>query len=161
MSFLVKVVNYFLQTVLFLIVNRQPELALLRPQHHALALHASHHIKRETGFTTERHLKKVLLDALLHRLAKLGLYLEVSVRRTKTADPLVRTLVVVILHPLPYPFLGILEALELRTGKELQKNRLPEPFDFPQRHGMVRLRFDMMHPVLLQLVDCQAIGIWI
>jgi hypothetical protein len=139
MSFLVKVVNHFLQSVFFFIVNRKTQLALLCPQHHALPFHAAHHVKRQPGLSTERHLKKVLLDAFFDCLAKPGLNLKIPVRGAKTADPLVRPLVVVIFHPLPYPLLRIFKTLELRPCKELQKNRLPEPLDLPKRHGMVWL----------------------
>jgi hypothetical protein len=151
MSFFVKIVNYFLRFVFFLVVNRQPQLAFLRTQHHALPLHAAHHVKRQPRLAPQRHLKKVVLDALLDGLAKLGLDLKIPVCRAQSADPLVRPLVVVILHPLPYPLLGILKTSELRTAQKLLEYRLPEPLDFAQRHRVVRLRFDVPDTVLLHL----------
>ena len=57
--------------------------------------------------------KKVLLYALLDGLAKLALYLKIPVGWAQSADALVRPLVVVILHPLPYPLNRILKTTEL------------------------------------------------
>jgi hypothetical protein len=151
MSFLVQVVNYFLRPVFFLIVNRQAQLAFLRTQHHRLALHAAHHIKRQLRLAAQRHLKKVLLDALLDGLAELALYLKIPVGRAQAANTLVRTLVVVILHPLPDTFLCVLKTAELRTAQKLQEYRLPEPLDLAQRHRVVGLRFDVVDTVFLQL----------
>jgi hypothetical protein len=115
-SFLVKIVHHFLNIVLFLVVNAQPQTAFLGPKHHALALHPTHHVKRQLGLAPQCHLKKVLLDALLYGLPQLALYLKVPVCRAQPAYALVRTLVVVILHPLAYPLLRVLEAPELRTA---------------------------------------------
>jgi hypothetical protein len=116
MSFLIKVVNHFLQPVLFLIVNRQMQLALFGTQHHALAFHAADHVKRQPRFSPERHLKKVLLNAFLDCLAEPGLYLKIPVCGAQPADALMRALVVVILHPLTYPILGIFKTVELGTA---------------------------------------------
>ena len=88
---------------------------------------------------------------MLDRLPELALDLEVPVRGTQASDPLVRSFVVVILHPLPYPLGCVLEALELRSDKKLQIDRLPEPLDLAQRHRMVRLRLDVMDLVFLEL----------
>jgi hypothetical protein len=151
MSFLIKVVNYFLRSVFFLIVNRQTQLAFLSPQHHRLAFHTAHHIKWQLRLAAQRHLKKVLLDALLDGLAKLALYLKIPVGRTQSADALMRPLVVVILHPLADTFLSVLKTAELRTAQKLQEDRLPEPLDLAQRHRVVWLRFDVVDPVFLQL----------
>jgi hypothetical protein len=150
-SFLIKVVNYFLRFVFFLIVNRQAQLALFRTQYHRLSFHAAHHIKRQLRLAPKRHLKKVLLNALLDGLAQIGLYLEVPVCRAQAAQPLVRTLVVVILHPLTDTLLSVLETCELRSAQELHEDRLPEPLDLAKRHRVVRPRFDVVDSVFLQL----------
>jgi hypothetical protein len=139
MSFLIKVVNHFLQPVFFLIVNRQMQFALFGTQYHALAFHTAYHIERQPWFPPECHLKKVLLYAPLDCLAEPGLYLKIPVCGAQSADALVRALVVVILHPLTYPLLRILKTVELGTAQELQEYRLPEPFDFTEGHRMMRL----------------------
>jgi hypothetical protein len=151
MTFLVKVVNHFLQSVLFLIVHRQAQLALFSPQYHALPFHAAHHVKRQAGLSAESHLKKVLLNTIFDRLAEPGLDLKIPVCRAQSADTLVRPLVVVIFHPLPYPLLSIFKTIELSTAQKLQEYRLPEPFYLPECHRMVRLGFNMMNPVFFQL----------
>lgn len=76
---------------------------------------------------------------MFDRLPEFALDLKVAVRGTQAADPLVRPFVVVILHPLPYPLGGVLEAFELRSYEKLQIDRLPEPLYFPQGHRVVRL----------------------
>jgi hypothetical protein len=150
-SFLIKVVNYFLRFVFFLIVNRQPKLSFLSPKHHRLPLHTAHHVERQPRLAAKCHLKKVLLDALLDRFTKLALYLKIPVSRAQAAQPLVRPLVVVILHPLPDTLLSVLETCELRSAQELHEDRLPEPLDLAKRHRVVRPRFDVPNTVLLQL----------
>jgi hypothetical protein len=150
-SFSVKIVHHFLSAVLFLVVNAQPQFPFFCPQHHTLAFHPAHHVKRQLRFAPKRHLQKVILDALFNRLSQLRLYLKIPVSRTQSSYALVRTLVVVIFHPLPYPLLRVLEASELRPAQKLQEYRLPEPLDFPQCHRMVRLRFDVVDVVLLHL----------
>jgi hypothetical protein len=151
LSFIVKVINYFLRPVFFLIVNRQTQPAFFSAQHHRLAFHAANHVKRQPRLAPKRHLKKVLLDALLDRFTQLRLYLKIPVRGAQSADPLVRPLVVVVFHPLADTLLRVIKAPELRPAQKFQKYRLPEPFDLAQRHRVVRLRFDMMDPVLFHL----------
>jgi hypothetical protein len=63
----------------------------------------------------------------------------------------VRPLVVVVLHPQPHPLAGRLEAVKLRSHQELLPDRLPEPFDLPQGHGMMRPALDVVDPILAQL----------
>jgi hypothetical protein len=62
-----------------------------------------------------------------------------------------RPLVVVVLHPQPDPLARRLETVELGSHQELFPDRLPEPLDLAQRHGMMRPAFDVMNPVLAQL----------
>jgi len=61
---------------------------------------------------------------------------------------LVGPLVVVVLYPQPYPLAGGLEAVKLCSHQKLLPNRLPEPFDLPQSHGMMGPAFDVMDPIL-------------
>ena len=70
-----------------------------------------------------------------------------------------RPFVVVVLHPLPYPLDCILKAPELRPAQKLEEDRLPEPLDLAQRHRMVRLGFDVMDFVFLQLSLKAAVAV--
>ncbi|MDD5533664.1 MAG: hypothetical protein PHC52_12795 [Syntrophales bacterium] len=144
-----EVVNQVLLPILP--VHRQPKPALLRPEHHRLAVHPAHHVKRRLGLPAQGHLQDVLLDPGLDRFLQLALDLEISVRRAQTPDPLVRALVVVIANPPTDPFLRLLKAPKLRPGQELLEDRLPEPLHLPESHRMMRGRPDMLHPVLLEL----------
>jgi hypothetical protein len=63
----------------------------------------------------------------------------------------VRPLVVVVLHPHAHPLASRLEAVELRPHQELLPDRLPEPLDLAQRHGMMRPAFEVVNPILAQL----------
>jgi hypothetical protein len=57
-------------------------------------------------------------------------------------------LVVVVLHPEPHPLARRLETVELGSHQELLPDRLPEPLDLPQRHGMMRPALDVVNPIL-------------
>ena len=60
-------------------------------------------------------------------------------------------LVVVVFHPQPHPLARRLEAVELGAHQELLPDRLPEPFDLAQGHGMMWPTLDVVHPILAQL----------
>jgi hypothetical protein len=135
---IIQIVDHFLRRVIVFRFHRQPEPALFGPQHHGLALHAAHHVKRELGLAPEGHLKEVFLDALLDGLLKLTLDLEVPVSGAEAADALVRPLVIVVLHPLPDALSCVLKTLKLRPAQKLEVDGLPEPLDLAQRHRMMR-----------------------
>jgi hypothetical protein len=59
--------------------------------------------------------------------------------------------VIVVLDPEGGALHGLLEAVELSPLEELSQDRLPEPFDLAQRHGMVGTRTDMLDAVLFHL----------
>ena len=75
---------------------------------------------------------------------------EEPVGRTHPLKPLMRPLVVVVFHPQPNAFPRLLEGGELRPDQELLPDRFPEPFDFTQRHRMMRLAAQVVDPILLQ-----------
>jgi hypothetical protein len=56
-----------------------------------------------------------------------------------------------MLHPEPDPLAGGVEALELRALQELLPDRLPEPLDLAEGHGMMGPALQVVHPVLLEL----------
>lgn len=60
-------------------------------------------------------------------------------------------LVVVVLHPQPHPLARRLETVKLGSHQELLPDRLPEPLDFAQSHGMMRSALDVVNPILAQL----------
>jgi hypothetical protein len=70
-----------------------------------------------------------LLDILGHTIK--------PVRRTRTIDPLMRALVVVITHPVVQTLTGIRERSKHRFFQELAPDRLPEPLDLAQGHRVV------------------------
>ena len=125
----------------------QFDLSLFRLDQHRLLAHPSDHVKGCLGFAAQGELPHVLRDPFFHGRPHLLLDLEEPVRRTQPFDPLVRPLVVVILHPVPDPLHRALEGVEPRPLQELLPDRLPEPFDFPQGLRMVRGATDVLHPV--------------
>ena len=95
-------------------------------------------IQRRLGLLAQGQPQAVLLAALLDgRIDVLGHTIK-TVRRTRTIDPLVRTLMVVKPHPVIQPLTRIGERSEHRLIQELAPDRLPEPFDLAQRHWMMR-----------------------
>lgn len=58
---------------------------------------------------------------------------------------------VVVLYPQTDPLACRLETVKLRSHQELFPDRLPEPFDLAERHGMMRQALDVMDPILAQL----------
>ncbi len=59
-----------------------------------------------------------------------------------------RPLVVVVFHPQAHPLARRLETVELRPHQKVFPDRLPEPFDLAQGHGMMRPAFDVVNPIL-------------
>ena len=91
------------------------------------------------------------MNARLDGFAQLARHFEEPIGRTEPFDALVRPLVIVILDPQPDPFPSRLEAFELSAGQKLLPDRLPEPFDLAQGHGVMRAGLEVMSPVLLHL----------
>jgi hypothetical protein len=56
-----------------------------------------------------------------------------------------------MLHPQPHALARRLETVKLGSHQELFPDRLPEPFDLAQGHGMMRPALDMVNPILAQL----------
>lgn len=92
-----EVVDEFL--VFVSIVDREFEFSFFGPEDHRLPFHAADHVEGSSGLAAQSHLQKVFLNACLHGFAELGGNLEEAIRRTEAFDPLVRSLVVVVLHP--------------------------------------------------------------
>ena len=105
-------------------------------------------IQRRSSLLAQRQLKRVLLAALLDRLFHIRRNPVKPVRRAGPVNPLVGPLVVVIADPVVKTLAGIGEAREHRVLQELRPDRLPEPLDFAQRHGVVRSGTDVGHTLL-------------
>jgi len=144
-------VDQFLRRLRSFPVHQHPDLPLLGADHHRLLAHPAHQVERRLGLAAQGLFQHVVGHALIQDLAQLVLDLEKAVGRAQTPDALVRPLVVVVLHPQPHPFPRLVEAVELGPAEELPPDRLPQPLDLPQRHGMVRLAANVPDPVLAQL----------
>lgn len=135
-----------------LAVKEHADLALLGPDHHRLAAHATHHVKRVHRTAPQGKLEGVLRDPLFDRLSQIGGDLKEAVRRAKPPDSLVGPLVVVILYPQGGSFHRLLEAVKLRPLQKLPQQRLPEPLDLAERHRVVRTGTDVFDALFLQLL---------
>ena len=131
----------------FLSIHHDLQLAALRLEHDVFSAHASHHVERLLRFAAQGQFLHVVRDAPLDGFAHLLMDGEVALRRADVADPAVRPLVVVVLHPVRGPVHGLLQGVEAGTLQELIPDRLPEPLDLPLRHGVVRPAEDMFHMI--------------
>jgi len=148
---LVEVIDKFLRGLTVGIGEFEFEFSFLGPEDNGLPFHAADHVERSAGLTAQGHLQEVFLDASLDGFAQLALDFEEAVGRTKSADALMRALVVVISDPELDPLTGGIKALELGPAQELLPERFPEAFDLSERHGMLRTRLEVGHPILFQL----------
>jgi len=146
---LAEVIGKFLFLVL-LITDTEFEFALFGPEDDGLAVHPSYHVKGRLRFAAQGQLQEVFLDAGLDGLAQLELDLEEAVGGTKSVNALVGSLVIVIFNPQLDPLARGIEAVELGAHQELLPEGGPEAFHLAQRHGMLRSRFEVRNPVLLQ-----------
>ena len=132
-------------------VHEHLHLAFFGSDHNRLLAHTADHIKRISGFSPQGKLQGVFLHTLLQRLFQGMGDFEEPVGRTQAADALMGPLVVVIFHPEVDPSGSILVAGELGPLQKLPEDRLPEPLDLAQRHGVVRAGFDVLDAVFLKL----------
>jgi hypothetical protein len=94
-------------------------------------------IQRGLWFLTQSQPQAVLLATLADCLLDvLGHTIE-AVRGTRSIDPLVGTLMIVIPHPVVQTLTRVRERSEHRFFKELAPDRLPEPFYLAQGHWVV------------------------
>ena len=133
-------------------IYQHAQFAFLCTDHHILAVHPAHHIKRVPRSASQGQFQGIFFDPFGHRLLEFRLDFEVTVCRAYPFYPLVGAAVVVIVYPDRNALLGVLEAVELGPQQEPLQDRPPEPLSFSQRHRMVRAASDMFHPVLLQFL---------
>ena len=132
----------------FLSIHKHLHLPLLGTDDHGLLAHPPHHVEGTARLPSQRQFQHIVLNAALDDLAQFLGNGKEAVGRTQPLQGLVRPLVVVVLYPQPYPLAGGLEAVKLCSHQKLLPNRLPEPFDLPQSHGMMGPAFDVMDPIL-------------
>lgn len=113
--------------------------------------HFPHHVEGLRGLAPQRRLEHVLLDPRLKGRLQVVVDLKVSVRRTEPPDTLVRAPVIVVLDPEGDALARLLKVLEAGPLQKLLQDALPEAFDLPQGHRMVRLASQMVDLVLIEL----------
>jgi hypothetical protein len=127
------------------------EFAFLRAQDDRLAFHSPHHVEGRPRFPAQGHLQEIIFDPRFEGLAQVGLDFEETIRRAQPADALMRPFVIVIFDPDLNALARIFERVKLRPFEKLLPDRGPEPFDFPQGHGVMRPALDMGDAILAQL----------
>jgi hypothetical protein len=151
MSSSFQVVDYLPMRWRFFAIDEHFHFTLLGTNDHGLLAHPPHHVERAARLPPQRQLEHVLLNAAFDDLPQFLSNGKEAIGRTQPLQGLVRPLVVVVLYPQPHPLAGGLEAVKLRSHQELLPDRLPEPFDLPQGHGMMGPAFDVVDPILAQL----------
>jgi hypothetical protein len=135
----------------FLALDQHLHLALLGPNDHGLLPHPSHHIERTVRLPPQGQFQNVLLNAPFDDLAQFLGNGKEAICWTQPLQGLMGPSVVVVLHPQTDALTGGLKAVKLRSYQELLPDRLPEPFDLAQGHGMMRPALEVVNPILAQL----------
>jgi hypothetical protein len=102
------------------------------------------------GLLPQGHPQRILIATLPQRfLHILGKTVE-PVGRGRGIDPLMRTLMIIIVYPRIDSLTRIGKRCELRFIQELPPDRLPEPLDLAQRHRVVRGTANVTDPLLFE-----------
>lgn len=137
---------------IFRFFNYQFHLSLFRLDRHRLLAHPPNHVEGHLGLAVQCQFPHVSRDPLFHLRTHRLFDPVIPVRRAQPVQPLVRPLVVVILHPPAYALPRLLKGRKTRPHKELLPDRLPEPLYLAQRLRMVRAAADMLDPVAFQFL---------
>ena len=105
------------------------DLVALAHHTHIRAAQLTQQIQRRLRLLSQRQTQRVVLATLLHRFFHVVGDSVEPIRRTSSVQPLVRTLVVVIVNPVLQPTAGVGERGEHGLLEKLAPNRLPEPLD--------------------------------
>ena len=107
-------------------------------------------IQRRLWLLPQRQPLTVFLTTLLHSSLNVLRHTIKPVRRTRTFDPLMRALVIVISHPMIQPLTRVSERSKHSLFQKLAPDRLPEPLDLAQGHRVLRRRPHMLDTALFQ-----------
>jgi hypothetical protein len=143
--------KFFLGVLLLLTVKQHAHFALFRPDHHGLIPHAAHHVKRVHGPAPQGQLEGVVLHTLFQGALQVMGDLKEPIGRTKPADALMRSCVIIVLHPVGAALHGLVKTAKLGAHKKLRLDAFPETLDFAQSHGMMGTGADVTHTVLFHL----------
>jgi hypothetical protein len=145
------IVDKFFLGALLLTVEKHAHLALFRPDHHGLIPHAADHVKRVHRPAPQSQLKGVVRHTLFQGAFQVMGDLKEPIGRTKSADALMRSFVIVVLHPVRTALHGLVKAAKLGAHKKLRLDAFPKALDFAQGHGVVGTGADVAHAVLFHL----------
>jgi len=134
------------------VIHHHLDLAFLRVQDNRLLAQPPDRVERTLRLTPQRQLLHVLGNATFDHGPQFFGHGKELICRIEAFERLVRSFVVVILHPQPNPLPCLVEAVELGATEKLLPDRLPEPLHFAQRHRVMRLALEVMDPVFLQLL---------
>lgn len=133
-------------------IDQHLNLAFLGPQRDRLLAEPAHHVKRALRLPAQRQLLNVLCDPALDDLPQFLGDRKEPIGGTQALQGLMRALVVVVLHPQPNPLPRLVEAVELGAAEKLFPDRFPEPLHLAQRHRVLRLALEVMHPIFRQFL---------
>ena len=123
------------------LVDLVPELDLdllaLAGDPHVRPAQLAQQVQGRLGFLSQSQTQGVFLTALAHRGIHVVRDAVEAVRRARTLDPLVWSLVVVVGDPVRQTLGRVGKRRELRIGQKLRPQRLPEALDLAQGHGIV------------------------
>lgn len=105
------------------------DLVALAHHTHIRAAQLAQQVQRWLRLLSQRQPQRVVLATLLHGFFHVVGDPVEPIRRTRTIQPLVRTLVVVIVNPVIQATAGIRERGEHRLLEKLAPDRLPKPLD--------------------------------
>jgi hypothetical protein len=106
-------------------------------------------IHGRSSLLAQSELKRVLFTSLFDCFLNIIGYTVKTVCRTEPVDPLVGALVVVVADPVVEALAGVGKGGKNSFLQELGPDRLPEPLDLAQGHGVVRSRADVADPLAL------------
>jgi len=105
------------------------DLVALAHHTHIRSAQLTQQIQRRLWLLSQSQTQRVVLATLLHRFFHVVGDAVEPIRGTGPVEPLVRTLVVVIVNPVLQPTAGVGERGEHGILEKLAPNRLPEPLD--------------------------------
>ena len=124
------------------------DLVALAHHTHVRAAQLTQQIQRWLWLLSQGQTQRVVPATLPHGLFHVARDPVEPIRRTGAFDPLMRTLMVVVVDPVLQPTASVRERCEDRFLEKLPPDRLPETLDLAQRHRMVRRAAHVLHALL-------------